>query len=172
MSQPYQPIENLSPKPEQLNPPIESAVPSPEQQFEMPEQQAQRLETKPEGFLEEAISGLKKTLRSSKKKPHIIPNVRDAVTVEVEKIMEDGLKDAFRELTSLQKQEFKIKGEETAYKIRDLLRATHIKIKKIIRLLIEWLKMLPGINRFFLEQEAKIKADKIMALKNNNTKNF
>lgn len=164
------------PKPEigQQYSPTENrpTVPSPEHQFEMPEQQEQKMETKPEGFLEESISGLKKKLRSSKKKPNIIPNVRDALTVEVEKVMEEGLKDAFKELTPLQRQEFKIKGEQTAYQIRDLLRATHIKVKKIIKLIMEWLKMLPGINRFFLEQEAKIKTDKIVALRNNGTKNL
>lgn len=160
----------VSPKPEseQLYSPKEAhhVVASPEQQFEMPEQQTQRLETKSEGFLEETITGLKNKLRSSKKKSHTIPNVRDALTVEVEKVMEEGLKDAFKELTPLQRQEFKIKGEQTAFAIRDLLQATHVKVKKIIRLIVEWLKMLPGINRFFLEQEAKIKTDKIVALKN------
>jgi len=160
LEQQYSPTENRP------------TVPSPEHQFEMSEQQEQKLETKPEGFLEESIGSLKKKLRSSKKKPNIIPNVRDALTVEVEKVMEEGLKDAFKELNPLQRQEFKIKGEQTAYKIRDLLRATHVKVKKIIKLIMEWLKMLPGINRFFLEQEAKIKTDKIVALKNNSTKNL
>src|SRR3989339_1651416 len=170
MTQPNQPIENPTPRPEQLARPIES--PMPEQQFEIPEQQEQKLETKSEGFLEETISGLKNKLRSTKKKPRIIPNVRDALTVEVEKVMEEGLKDAFKELTPIQRQEFKIKGEQTATQIRDLLRATHVKVKKIIRLIVEWLKMLPGINRFFLEQEAKIKTDKIIALKKIGDKNL
>ncbi len=76
--------------------------------------------------------------------------------------------DAFRELTPIQKQKFKIKGEETAWEIRKLLKATHVKIKKIFRLILEWLKMLPGVNRFFLEQEAKIKTDKIITLKEQN----
>lgn len=166
-------MSNLKPELEQRYSPTENQpiVPSPEQQFEMQEKEPTKLETKKEGFLEETISGLKNKLRSSKKKSHIIPNVRDTLTVEVEKVMEEGLKDAFKELTPLQRQEFKIKGEQTAYKIRDLLQATHVKVKKIIRLIMDWLKMLPGINRFFLEQEAKIKTDKIVALKNN-TKNL
>jgi hypothetical protein len=167
----FQPIEKRPLNPEEIKQHIES-VPSPEQQFETREQEPMQIETKSEGFLEEAISGLKKKLRSSKKKPTAVPIVRDALTMEVEKVMEDGLKDAFKELTPIQRQEFKIRGEQTATQIRDLLRATHVKIKKIIRLLIEWLKMLPGINRFFLEQEAKIKADKIVALKKLDNKNF
>ena len=78
--------------------------------------------------------------------------------------MEEGLTDAYRELTPVQKQEFKIAGERTARKIRDLLRSTHLKIKKIFKLLLAWLRLLPGVNKYYLEQEAKIKADKIFAL--------
>ncbi|PIR76587.1 MAG: hypothetical protein COU32_01275 [Candidatus Magasanikbacteria bacterium CG10_big_fil_rev_8_21_14_0_10_42_10] len=118
-----------------------------------------------EGFLDETIEALRTKLgRQKKQKPTKIPQVRDEITVKVEKIMEEGIADAFKELGPIERQEFKIKGEETALQIRELLKATHVKIKKIFRLLFEWLKMLPGINRFFLEQEAKIKADKIMSL--------
>lgn len=116
-------------------------------------------------FLEGAIDGLTKKLKGGKKKPSPIPQIRDEITVQVEKVMEAGLAEAYRELTPVQKQEFKIKGEETALQIRELLRATHIKVKKIFKLIIDWLKMLPGINRFFIEQEAKIKTDKIISLK-------
>jgi len=119
-----------------------------------------------EGFLDEAIEGLKRRLKQpKKKKPTHIPQVRDEVTVQVEKIMEAGLAEAFQAMTPIQQQEFKIKGEETAMKIRDLLRGTRVKVKKIFQLLVEWLKMIPGVNKFFLEQEAKIKADKLMNLK-------
>jgi len=119
-----------------------------------------------EGFLDEAIEGLRSKLKRPKKqKPTTIPQVRDELTVKVEKIMEEGLADAYKELNPIEREEFKIKGEQTALQIRELLKATHVKIKKIFRLLFEWLKLLPGINRFFLEQEAKIKADKIMTLK-------
>lgn len=113
-----------------------------------------------------AVEGLRIRLSKPKKhQPIVIPQVRDAVTRQVETIMEEGLKDAFQALTPIQKQEFKIKGEETSRKIRDLLRGAHIKVKKIFRLLLDWLKLLPGVNRFFLEQEAKIKADRIIGLK-------
>lgn len=113
----------------------------------------------------EGIERLRARLRRPKKPAPVIPQVRDATTRQVEKIMEAGLKDAFQALTPMQKQEFKIKGEATARNIRDLLRGAHVKVKKIFRLLLQWLKFLPGVNRFFLEQEAKIKADKIIALK-------
>jgi len=128
---------------------------------ETPKKQAEE----DEGFLEETIESLKKKLKGSKKKPSKIPAIKDAMTVKIEKIMEHDLSDAYSELTPLQQQEFKIKGEETAWEIRKLLKSAHVKLKTIFKLILEWLKMLPGINRFFLEQEAKIKTDKIIALK-------
>lgn len=118
-----------------------------------------------EGFLDEAIDGLKNKLKGRKKKPTKIPQIRDEMTVQIEKILEEDLQDAYNELTPIQKQEFKIKGEKIAYEIRDMMKRTHVRVKSVFKLLLEWLRMLPGINRFFLEQEAKIKTDKILALK-------
>ena len=108
---------------------------------------------------------LRKFLPKKKKSPHIIPQVRDELTREVESIMEEGLTDAFKELSSLEQQEFKIKGEQTAIEIRNMLRGAHVRVKSIFKLLLEWLKLLPGVNRFFLEQEAKIKAERILSLR-------
>ncbi|EKE07118.1 MAG: hypothetical protein ACD_18C00179G0002 [uncultured bacterium] len=136
--------------PEQKN--IEQAKQNPETHVEI----EQNLDTR--------IQTLKKKLKQSKKKNTQIPIVKDEITLRIEKVMEDGLEDAYKELTPLQQQEFKIKGEQTAWKIRQVLKKTHVKIKEIFKLLFEWLKFLPGINKFFLEQEAKIKADKIISL--------
>ncbi len=146
--------------------PVESAPQAPEI---IPEKNreinAVTQESKDDNFLDEAIDGIKQKLRFSKKKPTNIPQVRDQLTIQVEKIMEEGLGEAYKELTPVQKEEFKIAGEKTAWEIRDLLRGAHVKLKKLFKIILKWLIMLPGINRFYLEQEAKIKADKIMALK-------
>ena len=101
-----------------------------------------------------------------KPRPAMPPPIKDAVMIKIEKIMEEGLNDSYQRLSPVAKQEFKLKGEQTAVQIRDLLKSAHVKIKKILRLILDWLRMLPGINHFFLEQEAKIKTDKIIALKN------
>ncbi|PIZ94851.1 MAG: hypothetical protein COX81_02340 [Candidatus Magasanikbacteria bacterium CG_4_10_14_0_2_um_filter_37_12] len=141
-------------------------VPTTDRQTEYEPQVEDGIEKKGDGFLDETIEKLKKTLRLTKNKKNAqIPQIRDDITVKLEHIMEDGLADAYKELTPIQKQEFKMKGEETALKIRTLLSSARIKIKSIFQLILEWLKFLPGINRHFLEQEAKIKTDKIIALK-------
>lgn len=124
------------------------------------------------GFLDESISSLKKLLGVNKKKtrPTHIPQVRDTLMIQIEHIMEEGLQEAYKELSTVEQQEFKIKGEETAWEIRSLLKQAKLKIKTIFKLLVSWLMLLPGVNRFFLEQEAKIKVDKIISLKNNKLK--
>ncbi len=100
-----------------------------------------------------------------KPRPAVPLPVKDAVMVKIEKIMEEGLNDSYQRLSPVAKQEFKLKGEQAASQIRELLKSSHIKIKKILRLILDWLRILPGVNHFFLEQEAKIKTDKIIALK-------
>ncbi|OGH84453.1 MAG: hypothetical protein A2488_02800 [Candidatus Magasanikbacteria bacterium RIFOXYC12_FULL_32_21b] len=136
----------------------------PEQKNIEQAKQNQETHVEIEQNLDTRIQTLKKKLKQSKKKNTQIPIVKDEITLRIEKVMEDGLEDAYKELTPLQQQEFKIKGEQTAWKIRQVLKKTHVKIKEIFKLLFEWLKFLPGINKFFLEQEAKIKADKIISL--------
>ncbi|HLC70075.1 MAG TPA: hypothetical protein VJH75_03455 [Patescibacteria group bacterium] len=102
---------------------------------------------------------------SLRRKPTTVPQAQDEITVKIEKIMEEGMGDAFSRMSPVAKQEFKIKGEETARKIRSLMKGTKVKAKKIFNLILQWLKLLPGVNRFFLEQEAKIKTDRIIHLK-------
>jgi hypothetical protein len=112
-------------------------------------------------------TGLKKKLSlSALRKAHVqLPPIRDEVSVKIEKVMEEGVGDAYARLSPVAKQEFKIKGEETANNIREMVKSGHAKAKKVFQLILEWLKLLPGVNKFFLEQEAKIKTDRIMSMK-------
>lgn len=159
------PVPVFERKPQSPEPGRESTTARSQEQEKGPGKETTLAESG-QGFLDETLKSLRQKLSGKKpQKMLAIPQVKDTMTVKIEHILEEGLSDAYQELTPVQKQEFKIKGEETAWKIRNLLKDSHIKIKQIFRLLIEWLKMLPGINRFFLEQEAKIKADRIIALK-------
>jgi len=84
---------------------------------------------------------------------------------KIETILEADLGEMYNNLTPKEQKAFKVKGEETTQSIFQLVyHKSKIKVKKIIKLIRNWLKFLPGINKFFLEQEAKIKADKIVAL--------
>src|SRR3989338_8294144 len=120
------PSEATKPKEFQPQAPQETHAAIPEVDFERAETKPRQVEKKSEGFLEESISALKNKLRGGKKKPTAVPQVKDQLTVDIEKIMEEDLKDAFRELDTIQKEEFKIKGEEAALNIRNVMRQTKI----------------------------------------------
>lgn len=130
-----------------------------------PEKEALEQGARPESSGTEGQEQASYGLPSPKKKAALPPPARDRLTIKVEKLLESGLEDAYQALSPLAQQEFKLKGEQTASKIRELMRSAKIKVKKIFKLIFEWLSMLPGINHFFLEQEAKIKTDKIIELK-------
>lgn len=85
---------------------------------------------------------------------------------EIDAYLSDGLGETFLAMTPIKQKEFKEEGEKTAKKINILLDSTKINLGKIVELIRRWLKLITGVNRFFLDQEAKIKADKIIDLKN------
>ncbi len=92
------------------------------------------------------------------------PLVKDAETVEVEKIMEEGLGALYATLPEDAKPKFKQKGEEAATEIAGMVRTLTLTVKRVLQLLRDWLLTIPNVNRFFLEQEAKIKTDTIVEL--------
>lgn len=84
---------------------------------------------------------------------------------DIEGAMASGLEDAYLAMDAATQQQFKQVGEETASAIEQLLQQSKIHIKKIVTLLLRWLKIIPQVNPYYLEQQAKIKADAIVALK-------
>ncbi|MEI6835830.1 MAG: hypothetical protein WCK59_03270 [Candidatus Falkowbacteria bacterium] len=85
---------------------------------------------------------------------------------EIEAYLSDGLNETFLAMSPAKQKEFKEEGEKTAKKINILLDAAKININKIVKLIRHWLSLIAGVNRFFLDQETKIKADKIVKMKN------
>jgi len=85
--------------------------------------------------------------------------------IAIDHILAAGLNEIFLHLKADEQQAFKKKGEETVTKINELLNKTKIRVNKLIALIRDWLKLIPGVNKFFLEQEAKIKADQILKIK-------
>lgn len=84
---------------------------------------------------------------------------------EIENLMAEGLGDIYKKMDPVSQRQFKIQGEDAARVINVLLAKTKVKIKEIVNALIKWLKLIPGVTNFFIEQQAKIKTDKIMAIK-------
>lgn len=90
--------------------------------------------------------------------------VKDEVYIEVEKILEDGLGPFVETMEPKAKDRFVKKGREVTTIIANMVRHMHVKTKDVFRLLKEWLLTIPGVNKFFLEQEVKIKTDRITEL--------
>lgn len=84
---------------------------------------------------------------------------------QIEKLLADGLEEFYVNMPVNEQRKFKIKGEEVAAKINSLLDHATVKIKTIMDLIKSWLAMIPGVNKYFLEQEAKIRADRIIKIK-------
>jgi len=90
---------------------------------------------------------------------------KSALLLDIERILEEDLGEIYFKMPPALQKEFKRKGEETAFKIEQLFKKAKATVRKILKLIREWLKIIPGVNKFFLEQEAKIKTDRLMKLK-------
>lgn len=85
---------------------------------------------------------------------------------DIERILEEDLSEIYFKLPEAEKVKFRTTGEQTAREINTLLSSATVKLKKIIEVITGWLKLIPGVSKFFLEQEAKIKADRLLKLHN------
>ncbi len=92
------------------------------------------------------------------------PAPKDEAIIEVEKILEDGIGPFYASLPAEAKPLFKKRGEEAATEIAEMVRTVKVRVKRVLELIYIWLKTIPGVNKFFLEQEAKIKTDRIVEL--------
>jgi hypothetical protein len=128
-----------------------------EQVFDV-EKKAQVIEKKPEKPLVTKVTTTA---------PVVVPLTPDEQreVKEIESILAEDLEEFYLKLDPETQRQFKIQGEDTARAINVLMHKTKVKIKEIVDLIIKWLKIIPGISKFFIEQEAKIKIDKIMNTK-------
>lgn len=94
-----------------------------------------------------------------------VVKVKDELIDEIDGVLGEGLEGDYQRMTPDLQVKFKLKGEETAKEIGGILRSSKIQIKKIINLILNWLRIIPGVNHYFLTQEAKIKSDKIVLLR-------
>lgn len=86
----------------------------------------------------------------------------DPILSKVERILEEDLQEVYDGLPAELKPRFRAKGEEVAHAITALLEGAKVKARQILKLILQWLKMIPGVNRFFLEQAAAIKTQKVL----------
>lgn len=92
-------------------------------------------------------------------------NPTTAQVQQVEEVMADGLGDAYAAMSPTEQQEFKRVGESTAAAIIEVLTSAKAQVQKVVTLILRWLRLIPNVNPYYLEQQARIKADAIINLK-------
>ncbi len=143
----------------------DSVVKKPEAQetaakIEVPKKPEAVKEVKEKKAVEEPV--VKKTPVPAQAQPPV--QTKDQLEKEVESVLEQDLKEMYSAMDPASQKEFKEKGEETTVKVMEILSSAKVNAKKIFHLIRDWLKIIPGVSKFFLEQEAKIKTDRLMIL--------
>ncbi len=83
----------------------------------------------------------------------------------IEDILSEDLQDVYFKMDETSRKKFKDEGEKISVKIEKLLLETKDQTHRIFKLIFNWLRLIPGVKKYFLNQEAKLKADKIMRIK-------
>jgi len=92
------------------------------------------------------------------------PTTKSERLIDIEKIMSEELEDIYSALPPEVQAAVKYEGEVAAAKIEELIESGKSISKKVLAILRSWLEKIPGVNKFFLEQESKRKTDTIMAI--------
>ena len=106
-----------------------------------------------------------KTLPITEEQKEIATLQKDEETVMVENILSENVNKLYSQLSEAKKIAFRKRGEEVVIKIKTILKGTKIRANEIFELIKGWLIMLPKISTYFLDQEAKIKTDKVLEMK-------
>ena len=115
--------------------------------------------------VEKKVVPQEKQVQSSSNVPmSTTPTASTAPAVVKTQILSEDLKEIFQQMDAQHKAEFKKAGTETATAIELLISTAKLTAKKVATLISAWLKLVPGINQYFLEKEAKIKTDKILEI--------
>lgn len=116
------------------------------------------------------------TLQSTPTDTPVVPSIAPLTTpspqdmvhaqriADIEHILEEDLQEIYTKLAPADKEKFRLGGEAAAKEINTILSSASVTLKKIVDVITNWLKIIPGVSKFFLEQEAKIKADRLYKL--------
>jgi len=138
---------------------------------EVPEAEKERLEPRPEEVEkveEKKVEEMKEEEKEAAPPPAAAapaPAPVDTELKDIQNVMQENIIELYSQMPPAEQKKFKEEGVRTAQNIKTLLGQVKVNVKKIVELLRRWLSRLPGINKYFLEQESKIKLDKLLAIK-------
>lgn len=89
---------------------------------------------------------------------------KEVMLSQIENILQDGVLESYLAMGPQEQQVFRTRGEQVAAEIRVMFGKGKVKMKRIWELIRGWLRLIPGVSSFFVEQEAKIKTDQLLLL--------
>lgn len=157
------------PEDKQFIPPLETAMPQPgasEEGERTPESAVERARDTGAESKSSAPASQVKVIPPRVLEPEPLPVVstKDPLFMEVEHVLEDGLMPYYQAMNPKNQQIFQKRGEELTKTLTEMVGSAHLQLRKVVELIRRWLMLIPGVNRFFLEQEAKIRADRIATI--------
>ncbi|MBI4276380.1 hypothetical protein HY629_00895 [Candidatus Uhrbacteria bacterium] len=152
--------------PEPIRPPLERR---PDQHLPERERETTEGERPPDAGSEspppvEVAPAPIETIPSSVAVPVPSASTKSVMLQRVEKILEEDLAQVYFMMNTEEQSRFKLKGEETANAVESLLSHAKATAARLIQLLRAWFQLIPGVSKFFVERESKIKTDKLLRL--------
>jgi hypothetical protein len=142
-------------------PKLEQPIVRPEQPLRTAEQNSERLPSpeRPTAPAAEVVAPVASAQPVVAQRPIY---AKDERLIAIEQVLEEDLADIYFTLSPQDQLAFKQAGETAAEQINVLLSGVKLQVQKIADIIKRWLGLLPGVNKFFIEQEAKIKTDKLI----------
>lgn len=146
--------------------PVAGPAPEKGKSPEAPKDQETRKETVPKGadVRVPAAETAPAAPKAAVARQSAAPEAKDKYRVRVERALEQNLWDLYFALPQGAREKFKEEGEAAAAALRDAIESKSVKPSMVLKPVLRWLKTIPNVNPYFLEQEAKIKTDKVMNL--------
>lgn len=83
---------------------------------------------------------------------------------DIANVLSEGLTQVYQGMTPQEQQAFRVAGEQAASQIEAMMKGFHATARAVLGIIRQWLRLIPRVNKYFLEQESKIKTDKMMSL--------
>lgn len=84
--------------------------------------------------------------------------------MEIERKLEDGLWEAYKSMDPGLRARFKAEGERIAAVAREGIRSGKLAAQTLLEMIVNWLRMIPRVNGWFLVQDAKLKTDALIRM--------
>ncbi len=109
--------------------------------------------------------GSQQQVQQSTNQPIVEPVAQKSVIrKDIEGVLSDGLSQVYQGMTPKEQEIFRLKGDEAASKIEEMMLGFTATAKKVVAIIRAWLAFIPRANKYFLEQESKVKTDEILKL--------